>query len=61
MEAAIEQAVSLALLPAAASPQTPASSLSLQQSRQVLRVLEEAFSAVMYYLKQVRRPFQSFR
>lgn len=55
MEAAIEQACSLALLPTAASPQSSTSSLSLQQSRQVLGVLEEAFSAVMYFLEQVRR------
>lgn len=31
------------------------SALSLQQSRQVLRVLEEAFSAVVFYLQQVRQ------
>lgn len=37
--------------PASASPQA---ALSLQQSWQVLRVLEEAFSAVMFYLQQVR-------
>ncbi|KAK2830619.1 hypothetical protein Q5P01_018550 [Channa striata] len=53
MEAAMEQACSLGLSPAATSPQSSISSLSLQQSRQVLGVLEEAFSAVMYHLQQV--------
>ncbi|KAM4538641.1 neurochondrin [Odontesthes bonariensis] len=52
MEAAIEQACSVGDAPAAA-PQAPVSGLSLQQSRQVLGVLEEAFSAVMYHLQQV--------
>ncbi|KAM9383736.1 neurochondrin [Pholidichthys leucotaenia] len=50
MEAAIEQACSEGV---AASQQPSTSSLSLQQSTQVLRVLEEAFSAVIYFLKQV--------
>lgn len=53
MEAAIEQACSAALSQTAAPPQSHTSSLSLQQSRQVLRVLEEAFSAVIYHLQQV--------
>ncbi|KAK2920881.1 neurochondrin [Channa argus] len=53
MEAAIEQACSMGLSPGATSPQNSISSLSLQQSRQVLGVLEEAFSAVMYHLQQV--------
>uniref|UniRef100_A0A4W6F5Q6 Neurochondrin n=1 Tax=Lates calcarifer TaxID=8187 RepID=A0A4W6F5Q6_LATCA len=53
MEAAIEQACSAGLSQTAAPPQSPVSSLSLQQSRQVLGVLEEAFSALMYHLQQV--------
>ncbi|XP_026156688.1 neurochondrin [Mastacembelus armatus] len=53
MEAAIEQACSLGLSPSTTLPQSSVSSLSLQQSRQVLRVLEEAFSAIMYHLQQV--------
>ncbi|XP_040908655.1 neurochondrin [Toxotes jaculatrix] len=53
MEAAIEQACSPALSQTAAPTQGSISSLSLQQSRQVLGVLEEAFSAVMYHLQQV--------
>nr|XP_057902254.1 neurochondrin [Doryrhamphus excisus] len=53
MEAAIEQACSPAVTPAAAPAQGAVSSLSLQQSRQVLGVLEEAFSALMYHLQQV--------
>ncbi|XP_040928683.1 neurochondrin isoform X2 [Betta splendens] len=51
MEAAIEQACSQGLPSAPASPHM--SSLSLQQSRQVLGVLEEAFSAVIYHLQHV--------
>ncbi|XP_071381469.1 neurochondrin [Centroberyx affinis] len=53
MEAAIEQACSLGVPQSAAPPQSAISGLSLQQSRQVLRVLEEAFSAVIYHLQQV--------
>ncbi|XP_054619291.1 neurochondrin [Dunckerocampus dactyliophorus] len=53
MEAAIEQACSPSVTPAAAPAQGAVSSLSLQQSRQVLGVLEEAFSALMYHLQQV--------
>lgn len=49
MEAAIEQAC----IQTSAAPQSSVSGLSLQQSRQVLGVLEEAFSALMYYLQQV--------
>ncbi|XP_061597554.1 neurochondrin [Cololabis saira] len=51
LEAAIEQACCAGDAPPA--PHTPLSALSLQQSRQVLEVLEEAFSAVMYHLQQV--------
>ncbi|XP_028278329.1 neurochondrin [Parambassis ranga] len=51
MEAAIEQACSVGITETPAAP--PHSSLSLEQSRQVLRVLEEAFSALMYHLQQV--------
>nr|XP_020453161.1 neurochondrin [Monopterus albus] len=53
MEAAIEQACILGLSQTAVPPQSSISSLSLQQSRQVLGVLEEAFSAIMYHLQQV--------
>ncbi|XP_058475165.1 neurochondrin [Solea solea] len=53
MEAAIEQACSSALTQTTAPSQSSVSSLSLQQSRQVLRVLEEAFSALIYHLQQV--------
>ncbi|XP_064203311.1 neurochondrin [Anguilla rostrata] len=53
MEAAMEQACSQGLVQDTAQPQTAISGLSLQQSRQVLGVLEEAFSAVIYYLQQV--------
>ncbi|XP_070778171.1 neurochondrin [Enoplosus armatus] len=53
MEAAIEQACCLEVSQTTAPPQTSISSLSLQQSRQVLGVLEEAFSALMYHLQQV--------
>ncbi|KAM9824374.1 neurochondrin [Neosynchiropus ocellatus] len=51
MEAAIEQACSPSVTPA--ESQSSVSALSLQQSRQVLGVLEEAFSAVMFFLQQV--------
>lgn len=54
MEAAIEQACSQGESQTNASPQSSISSLSMQQSRQVLGVLEEAFSAQMYHLQQVR-------
>ncbi|CAG5866060.1 unnamed protein product [Menidia menidia] len=50
MEAAIEQACGDAQAP---PPHAGASALSLQQSRQVLGVLEEAFNAVVYHLQQV--------
>ncbi|KAJ7999989.1 hypothetical protein DPEC_G00200160 [Dallia pectoralis] len=55
MEAAIEQACSGQGVDqqSDAQPQTTITGLSLQQSRQVLRVLEEAFSAVVYHLQQV--------
>ena len=39
--------------PPTTPPHASSSALSLQQSRQVLGVLEEAFSAVMYHLQQV--------
>ncbi len=54
MEAAMEQACSQAALSNPAPVQTAITGLSLQQSRQVLGALEEAFSAEIYYLKQVR-------
>ncbi|XP_074469595.1 neurochondrin [Sebastes fasciatus] len=53
MEAAIEQACCLAVSPTAEPTQSSIPSISLQQSRQVLGVLEEAFSALMYHLQQV--------
>ncbi|XP_061839153.1 neurochondrin [Nerophis lumbriciformis] len=53
MEAAIEQACSSAVTATTAPAQGSIASLSLQQSRQVLGVLEEAFSALMYHLQQV--------
>lgn len=54
MEAAIEQACCQGAPPTDARPQASATSLTLQQGRQVLGVLEEAFSALMYHLQQVR-------
>ncbi|XP_054462375.1 neurochondrin [Anoplopoma fimbria] len=53
MEAAIEQACCLGVSQTTEPPQSSIPSISLQQSRQVLGVLEEAFSAVMYHLQQV--------
>ncbi|XP_055074969.2 neurochondrin isoform X1 [Misgurnus anguillicaudatus] len=53
MEAAMEQACSQGAVSNPAQVQTAITGLSLQQSRQVLGALEEAFSAVIYYLKQV--------
>lgn len=54
MEAALEQACSAAESHSTASPQQSVASLSVQQTRQVLGVLAEAFSAQIYYLQQVR-------
>lgn len=54
MEAAIEQACCQGAPPPDAQPQVSVASLTLQQSRQVLGVLEEAFSAQMYHLQQVK-------
>ncbi|XP_016426129.1 neurochondrin-like [Sinocyclocheilus rhinocerous] len=53
MEAAMEQACSQGAVSNPAQIQTAITGLSLQQSRQVLGALEEAFSAEMYYLKQL--------
>lgn len=53
MEAAMEQACSQGAPSSPAPPQTAIAGLSLQQSRQVLGVLEEAFAAEIYYLRQV--------
>uniref|UniRef100_A0AAV2K464 Neurochondrin n=1 Tax=Knipowitschia caucasica TaxID=637954 RepID=A0AAV2K464_KNICA len=50
MEAAMEQAC---MSESQAPVHSSVPGLSLQQSRQVLRVLEEAFSAVIYHLRQV--------
>uniref|UniRef100_A0A673J766 Neurochondrin n=1 Tax=Sinocyclocheilus rhinocerous TaxID=307959 RepID=A0A673J766_9TELE len=55
MEAAMEQACSQGAVSHPAQIQTAITGLSLQQSRQVLGALEEAFSAEMYYLKQVEQ------
>lgn len=54
MEAAIEQACCMELSQTTEPPQSSIPSISLQQSRQVLGVLEEAFAALMYHLQQVR-------
>lgn len=56
MEAAIEQACCQGAPPTDALPQVSIASLTLQQSRQVLGVLEEAFSAQIYHLQQVNIP-----
>ncbi|XP_077937311.1 neurochondrin isoform X2 [Gasterosteus aculeatus] len=53
MEAAIEQACCMGLSQTPEAPPSSIPSISLQQSRQVLGVLEEAFSALMYHLQQV--------
>ncbi|XP_035650688.1 neurochondrin-like [Oncorhynchus keta] len=55
MEAAMEQACSSqgVAQQSNAQHQRAITGLSLQQSRQVLRVLGEAFSAVIYHLQQV--------
>lgn len=53
MEAAIEQACCQAVPLTGAPLQGAVTSLTLQQSRQVLGVLEEAFSALTYHLQQV--------
>lgn len=53
MEAAMEQACRQGLPDEAPQPQTSLPGLSLQQTRQVLGILEEAFSAVIFYLQQV--------
>lgn len=55
MEAAMEQACSQGPESGISQAKTPISGLSLQQSRQVLGILEEAISAVIYYLKQVEQ------
>ncbi|KAK3512124.1 hypothetical protein QTP70_031245 [Hemibagrus guttatus] len=53
LESAMEQACSMGNSTDPAQPQAAIAGLSLQQSRQVLGVLEEAFSAIIYYLQQV--------
>uniref|UniRef100_A0A8C9S8X7 Neurochondrin n=1 Tax=Scleropages formosus TaxID=113540 RepID=A0A8C9S8X7_SCLFO len=53
MEAAMEQACRPEPEPNSAQQRAALTGLSLQQSRQVLGALEEAFSAVIYYLQQV--------
>ncbi|KAJ8273058.1 hypothetical protein GJAV_G00096900 [Gymnothorax javanicus] len=58
MEAAMEQACSQGVAQEPGKPQTAITGLSLQQSRQVLGALEEAFSAVIYYLQQAGQSHQ---
>ncbi|KAG7271383.1 hypothetical protein CRUP_019928 [Coryphaenoides rupestris] len=53
MEAAMEQACSQGVAQSDAPPQAAIAGISLQQSRQVLLVLQEAFSALIYHLQQV--------
>lgn len=53
MEAAMEQACSQSDAQSDAPPQAAIAGISLQQSRQVLLVLQEAFSALIYHLQQV--------
>ncbi|KAB5530983.1 hypothetical protein PHYPO_G00135640 [Pangasianodon hypophthalmus] len=53
LESAMEQACNMGSSTSPAEPEIAISGLSLQQSRQVLGVLEEAFSAIIYYLQQV--------
>lgn len=55
LESAMEQACNAGNSVSPAQPEVAMAGLSLQQSRQVLGVLEEAFSAIIYYLQQVRR------
>lgn len=54
MEAALEQACNAEELQSSECPHRSPATLSKQQTSQVLRVLEEAFSAQIYYLQQVR-------
>lgn len=55
LESAMEQACNMGnSTDSPAQPEVTIAGLSLQQSRQVLGVLEEAFSAIIYYLQQVR-------
>ncbi|KAL6457138.1 hypothetical protein MHYP_G00341010 [Metynnis hypsauchen] len=53
MEAAMEQACCQGANPSPAQSETAIAGLSLRQSRQVLGALEEAYSAVIYYLQQM--------
>lgn len=55
LESAMEQACNMGNSTSPAQPATVIAGLSLQQSRQVLGILEEAFSAIIYYLQQVRK------
>lgn len=59
LESAMEQACNMGNSTSPAQPEVATAGLSLQQSRQVLGVLEEAFSAVIYYLQQVSRIYVS--
>lgn len=54
MEAALEQACNQEELQTSQCSKSSSATLSKQQTSQVLRVLEEAFSAQIYYLQQVR-------
>ena len=50
----MEQACSQALAQSEAPAQPAITGISLQQSRQVLLVLQEAFAALIYHLSQVQ-------
>lgn len=54
MEAALEQACNAERLQSSECSQPSSATLSKQQTTQVVRVLEEAFAAQIYYLQQVR-------
>lgn len=54
MEAALEQACNAEELQSSECSQRSSATLSKQQTNQVIGVLEEAFSAQIYYLQQVR-------
>lgn len=55
MEAALEQACNAEELQGSECSQRSSVTLSKQQTNQVIEVLQEAFSAQIYYLQQVRR------
>ncbi|MBN3305865.1 NCDN protein, partial [Amia calva] len=53
LEAALEQACSLGLAKDSSQSGSPDTQISLQQGKQLVGVLQEAFSATIYYLQQV--------